>query len=425
MLQKAKLALSTVLLGCVSIVGVGQSKMDLTNAVLQSKEGAKSPKALLKALENLNKVAKNPDLNKTTKYLFTRGETYMYLASCPIAEVRDKGGDSAAIVAAEMFKRVLDIEDAFKDATKKEYTQFCYYNLMKNMPPILYNFGVLDFNAGRFDRAAKQFFFSAQFGKKDTNAHVNAVISGIKGKQDSIVYQGIMMASARGFADLGLYQAAIGYLQESPREVFFKDVLDSGRIKYPKDQAILNVELNYYLKRGEIDKILDKTEKAIRMNPDNAQYYFIKGTMLEEKAKETTNKAQRLAKRNQALESYKKAFGVDSNYIDAYLNAGVWYNNSIKGAIDTLNQLNNQINAQKTRAAQEPLLKKAKPYEAKIKEAYKKAIPLFEKVHVKDAKNKDALNALVFMYGFLNDEKKTLFYSDKIDALEKAQSGKK
>jgi hypothetical protein len=404
-------------------------KMELTNAILQIAESDKYPKSLPKALENLKKVAANPEMAKGAKYIFTRGKLYLAFASCAIPEIRTLGGDSAIDVAAKCFEKVLTLEEEIPEF-KREFSNEAQYNLYVKLPPVAYNYGVGDFQKENYARAAEYFYKSAIFNrakipnskayKYDTNSHINAIIAGCKAGNPDIIVGALFLGSRRKVVGLDMYQTAIQYLERSPYVDGYKAAIDSARIKFPKNQEFLRSELNFYLGRQEFELVLEKTEKLIKLEPENGQLYFVRGVMLEEKAKVTKKREQRQALKDRALADYIKATTIDSTQVGAYYNSALYYVNSVKGTIDSVNEY---VALPKTQF--KAVEGKVMAMEKRIDVAYERAIPYFEKCYERDKTNMDALKALVLMYGQLNNEKKSMFYSDKMDEVEKMKKAEK
>jgi tetratricopeptide (TPR) repeat protein len=54
-------------------------------------------------------------------------------------------------------------------------------------------------------------------------------------------------------------------------------VISDGRRAYPKDQALIITELNFYLTQGKVTEIVDKLNEAISLDPNNVELYFAQG----------------------------------------------------------------------------------------------------------------------------------------------------
>jgi len=323
----------------------------------------------------------------------------------------------------------MELEEDLSEV-KKEYYNEAAYSLYQKLPPLAYNYAVKDYQKENYTRAAQYFFKSAQFNrtaipnskayKYDTNSHVNAIISACKAGEPEILVGALFIGSRRKVVGLDMYQTAVQYLQTSPYVEAYKRVIDSARIKWPKDQDFVRSELNFYLGRGEYDLVYDRTEKLIKLDPNNGQLYYIRAVMFEEKAKVEKKRDKRQGFKDRAFADYNKATSLDSNLASAYYNAALYYVNGIKSTIDSVNEYANLPMA-KYKAIEQ----KAKALKKRIDEAYLKAIPYFYKAWIHEPDNADALKALVLLYGNLNDEKNSMFYSSKMDELEKKKAAEK
>ncbi|MFN7300344.1 MAG: tetratricopeptide repeat protein, partial [Bacteroidota bacterium] len=77
---------------------------------------------------------------------------------------------------------------------------------------------------------------------------------------------------------------------------------------------LVRKKINYYISRNETDKLMAEINAAIDAdpeNPDNAQYYSIRGNLYEQMKQE-----------DKAIESYKKAIELNDESYDAHWNIG-------------------------------------------------------------------------------------------------------
>ena len=96
----------------------------------------------------------------------------------------------------------------------------------------------------------------------------------------------------------------------------FAKTLEEGALKFPNDEYFVQTLINLYLNSSEFDKALIYLDKAIAQDQNNAQFYDLKGKILE-------NQKDIPA----ALAAYKKAIELDPNYADAWANIGIIYYN--------------------------------------------------------------------------------------------------
>lgn len=171
-------------------------------------------------------------------------------------------------------------------------------------------------------------------------------------------------------------------------------VVRKGQEILPEDTDLLIDELNIYLAQGNADQAVDRFEKAIELEPENADLRFALGTILDklyEKALADgdTEKAEGyLAK---LIEAYEGALEIDPEYFKAAYNVGVLFFNE---AVEVSKEMNNL-----------PLSAKAE-YDAMEEEMTAlmlKAKPYLEKAHELDPTDLGTMKALKEIYLRGND----------------------
>jgi len=91
-------------------------------------------------------------------------------------------------------------------------------------------------------------------------------------------------------------------------------MINRGLELKPGDAFLVRKKINYYISRNETDKLMAEINAAIDAdpeNPDNAQYYSIRGNLYEQMKQE-----------DKAIESYKKAIELNDESYDAHWNIG-------------------------------------------------------------------------------------------------------
>lgn len=106
--------------------------------------------------------------------------------------------------------------------------------------------------------------------------------------------------------------------------------LEQGIKKFPESNYPLVIEtFNYYVNKDEKPKALEYISMAIESNPNDPQFFVIKGTLLEE-----------MKNKSEAEKEYEKALKLDINNFDANYSMGAFLYN---GAIDTLNWMTDNV----------------------------------------------------------------------------------
>jgi tetratricopeptide (TPR) repeat protein len=173
---------------------------------------------------------------------------------------------------------------------------------------------------------------------------------------------------------------ALGYLQK-------------GREKYPTDQGLLYAEINYYIKEGKLDNLIDKIKQAIAGDPGNLSLYTALGSVydnLSQREEQAGNLEKSQEYFNNALDYYEQAIEKDDTNVDALYSIGVLYYN--KAAVLTEEMI----------ALQDDLSREGqRQYEAKrsqMLDLFSKALPYFKRAEILNPDDRNTLIALKEIY---------------------------
>jgi tetratricopeptide (TPR) repeat protein len=134
------------------------------------------------------------------------------------------------------------------------------------------------------------------------------------------------------------------------------DYIGKGKLLFEDNMELVNQEINIYLARNKTDELKTKLTDAINLSPDNEVLHTILANLYQ-KTKET----------DKAEAEYLKAIEIKPDYEIANYNLGVMYFNSGNEWNDKLGALPPKETA------------KAKEYEIKANEYFRKAVANFEK----------------------------------------------
>ena len=154
----------------------------------------------------------------------------------------------------------------------------------------------------------------------------------------------------------------------------FAKVLEEGAIKFPEDPYFSQTLINVYLNNEDYDKAMVYINEAIRQEPNQAQFYDLKGKILEFKKDIPA-----------ALENYKKATEIDPGYADAWANIGVLYYNAAVEEQDKATQIKD------TKAYNKAMADVVRP-------KYQEALPYMQKAQALNPENREYLVALRSIY---------------------------
>lgn len=134
------------------------------------------------------------------------------------------------------------------------------------------------------------------------------------------------------------------------------EYIAKGKVMFEDNMTLINQEIDIYLKRNKTNELKTKLSDAIAISPDNEVLHAI-----------LANLYQKTNENGKAEEEYLKALEIKPDYEIANYNLGVMYFNT-----------GNQWNA-KLGDLQPSEKAKAKEYEEKANEYFKKAVVNFEK----------------------------------------------
>jgi len=132
--------------------------------------------------------------------------------------------------------------------------------------------------------------------------------------------------------------------------------IEKGKLMFEDNLDIINQEINIYLAQKKLDQLKDKLNAAIEVAPDNEVLYTVLATIY-----------QKNNELDKAEASYLKAIELKPDYEIANYNLGVMFFN----AGNTWNEKLNNLPPKETA--------KAKEYETKANEQFKKAVVYLEK----------------------------------------------
>ena len=200
-----------------------------------------------------------------------------------------------------------------------------------------------------------------------------------------------------GFETPQVYQymaIAQGSLENNDAMV---EYLQKGREKFPEDEALINEQINAYLKLQREAEIVDQIGEMAAKQTSNPIYYFILGTIYG-------NPNSTLYNVDIALENYNNALRLDPNHVDSYINIGSMYIDKSAALYNAANELGFDRESQKK---YDIMVAEAKGYD-------EQALPYVEKAYEMvpdDAAIKQALRTLYVRLKMM----------DKAKALESAE----
>ncbi len=134
--------------------------------------------------------------------------------------------------------------------------------------------------------------------------------------------------------------------------------LEKGLLLFDDNMDILNAQINILFAQKKINELKQKLEAAVEANPDNEAYHAVLGNVYD-----------KTGEKEKAEKEYSKAIELNPKNEAVLFNLGAYYFN----AGNEWNKKYNDLPPNET--------KKAKEYEGKANEDYKKAIDYFEQYY--------------------------------------------
>lgn len=267
---------------------------------------------------------------------------------------KDEVKDNLVLSAARVNNKALFYID------NKQYEKALYcYDLLESALPYDFEGGLKRSNITKEKLLFNKFEMYKYAGNKEkAKEYANKLID--TKYKDAKIYTDMMRLS---LADKDT-TAALGYIEK-------------GKLMFEDNMELITAELDIYIARKKTDLLKEKLKSAIEISPDNEVLHFILANLY----KGTNQFAD-------AEKEYLKAVELKPDYEPANYNLAVLYYSAGKEWNDKLNAL----------PMKDP---KAKEYEAKSNEYFKKAVGYFEASYdaTKDKRTKQVLRQLTLRLG--------------------------
>ena len=159
---------------------------------------------------------------------------------------------------------------------------------------IIFNAGLAAYNAEDYDKAIDYYGEAAEYGYNGARTYS-------------------LMANA-----YQLKNDTVGALE----------ILQEGFEKYPKDNNVLTSMIQIYLDLKKTEEAMTYLDMAINREPNNATFYFAKGTLHETMDQE-----------DEAITAYENAIELKADYFDANYNLGALFYNKGVQQIEVANSI--------------------------------------------------------------------------------------
>ena len=180
------------------------------------------------------------------------------------------------------------------------------------------------------------------------------------------------------------------------KDIELKDLIEKGLAKFPQEFYFLGNLINHYVFGGQPQKATELLDQAISHDPNNAQLYSVRGSMLEV-----------LEDIDGAMANFDKAIELKPDFKEAWLGkARLIYNKAFKMEQKALEIRDFKLSDQEV---------------AKALEVYKESIPFFEKVIELDPEDYETMKTLRGLFYKLTNSDPS--YQAKYDEINKKMLG--
>ena len=367
---------------------------------------------LADAKEAIDKAAEHPDTKDNYRTFWYKGQIYQELSVTDNPRYKKLCDESCLDIAFENYimalrKNFLDPENQkidFEDElgimkfvkllqdqnTRYEDSNLLMDVLLNRFPALsnaFINRGVDKFQVKHdYEAALSDFeqalFIAAMSFKLDTQLLYFSSLAAFRSQQydKAIEYNKNLIDMKYGETNeekIFIYQSLAKSYEMTERYDKMIETLEKGISTFPELSYPLIIDIfNYYVNSEQIDEAYKYISLAIEKNPEDAQFYVIKGALLEE-----------LKRKDEAKIEYENALAKDSMNFDANYSLGAFYYNT---AVDTIQWADDNIVITNF-AAHEKIKKIADVY-------FEQALPYLEKSLEIQAENLNVLNTLRVVY---------------------------
>lgn len=361
-----------------------------------------------------------------------RGQAYAAIATQIVTDRQlgmglTEGLPDVSMPGVRAYKSFLEaLETAEKGRETKEATQGLQ-ELMGNLS----NKGIFHFEDGEYGKAYACFdallgahekleSMGEESGLKEEDYNRQLYITGLAAlnAKNTVAAETLFQRLYEmNYDEPAIYEALyqIRSANTSPEEAY--SILEEGKERYPEDVSLLFAEINHYLKLGQSEKLIDKLERAIEAEPENASLYSVMGNAYEtiyQRAEEQGDSTKAEMSFNQALKYYDQAQEIDPESITAIYSAGALYYN--RAAQLTQKMLKLQDDYSKEGIAKYDAMRE------QVMEEFDNALPYFKKAEMLDPNDLNTLIALKEIYAKKDDLEMSNIFKERLATV---QSGEK
>jgi tetratricopeptide (TPR) repeat protein len=286
-------------------VKVASAQGDVVSAFNANKDGKYE-----EAVTFIEKAASDPKATGKEKYWRYRGNIYMNVANDATLAAKYP---NAIQIAKESYFKSMELDKA-----KDYYVDV--QNSLGGLQSLTLQRAQDSYNAKDFCSAADNFTIAREISEKfslvDSSAIFNSSFCYERCGKTDLAMAGYAKCGEIGYNVPDVYMYIAEIHQKAGNNELALKTLSDARAKYPKDASLLRSEVNIYLTAEQYDKAETLLKSLVEADPKNETIWFVLGVTYE-----------KLNKRTEEEEAYKKAIELNGSYYDALFNLGAMYFN--------------------------------------------------------------------------------------------------
>ena len=183
--------------------------------------------------------------------------------------------------------------------------------------------------------------------------------------------------------------------------------LEEGRRKFPEDNQLLFAEINYYLKEGKLEQLIDKLKEGITKEPKNASLTFTLGNVYDNLSQNEKDAEKSKMYAEQSIVYYNKTLEIDPKNVDATYSIGASFYNKAAAYSKQMKALESDFSKEGQ--------KKYEAAEKLMLGEFDKALPFFQKAESMNANDQNTLIALKEIFARKNDLKTSAEFKQRYE----------
>jgi hypothetical protein len=188
-------------------------------------------------------------------------------------------------------------------------------------------------------------------------------------------------------------------------------ILEEGRAKFPLDNQLMISELNYYIKDGKLEALIEKLKMALDKDPKNVSIAFSLANTYDQLSQKEADATKKKGYEEEAMKAYNMVLEMDSKNVDAIYSIGAGFYN--KAAI---------LTKELQEIGKLPLTKENdRKYAEKEKEVaamFERALPYFQKAESINPNDQNTLIALREIFARKNDLEKSKEFKKRLETVQ-------